>query len=248
MKFKHCLILLTLLAPLSSVPAAAAVPSPSITVSGDAVLRVDPDIATVSLTAEMENPDKAKLNEELQNEVSAFTDYLIRELKLKKEDIIAQSINIYPRYDYSDKDPILRGYEGSRAIRVTVGDFNLISVIVTKAMDSKGITVNSVNYGLKDPAGYAEKARNMAISDSIHKARSIASRYNARLLHIESVNYNQNSAMNTVEYVQSNRMMTKSMGVSKSSAEEYYQAKKIELRDSIEVKFAVKAGSLDQAE
>ncbi len=244
MKIMKCLAVMAFLAvvPCASYAGSA---SPTITVSGEAVLRIDPDVAHISVHARLEDKDKARLNADLQKEVSVFTDYLINELKLKKEDVIAESVSIYPHYDYSDKEPVLTGYEGSRSVRITLGNFDLISQIVARAMEQKSITLDNISYGLKDPASFADRVRDLAIADSLKKAKSIAARYNSRLLHIERITYDQDSNLHTVEYAQSNRMMTKSMGVSSASDSSYYQAKKIELRDSINVSFAVKAGSLE---
>ncbi|MBQ8708710.1 MAG: SIMPL domain-containing protein [Succinivibrionaceae bacterium] len=237
---------LALAAICASAPVQADCSSSCISVTGSATLAVDPDTAEISLEVQVSAKDKNQVNSAVQKSVNAMTDFLENELKMKKEQIVAESIGIWPLYDYAAKTRVQIGFEGRRGIRIRTDDFKLIGPIVARAAEIENVYVSSVRYALKKPSEFARRARASAVEDSISKAKDLAALYRAKLVKVESVNYRQNYDLNDVQYVAaSNRVMAKNRSLDARPDESYFNPEKIILRDSVEAQFSIQAQKLD---
>ena len=234
-------------APLAPAAAEPTSPAATISVTGDAVLRVDPDQVTVSVAVRFSGRDKAQVSRDLQQVADGYVRALKEKFGLPEDAITADNISIYPSYEYrKDGKRVLAGYDGSRTITAVTGDLSLLPLMVQEAMDRPGITVGHVSYSLKDPSVHARKVREMAVKDSLEKGRHLAGMYNARLTRIESVSYSQDPVFATVEMAPASARMMKSSNDAGGGEMLFFRSDKIELRDRIEVKFATEAGELSE--
>lgn len=226
--------------------------SPTISVVGSAVLKVEPDLATISFVAEVSEKESDKAREKLDAAISRLASECER-LGIAKDRIIAESSNIHPQYSYpeasSKKRPVVTGYRGYRTIEVTVNDFSLIEKIIGFAAKDGTANIRNVSYSLADPHAYAQQVRELAVKDALEKARGLGALLNAKVTKLNSVSYRQNRMLEGEQeavpmMLRANKGMSNdAFGGDDSS---FYSHNKIVLRDEVDVVFDAEASLLKE--
>lgn len=225
--------------------------TPTISVVGSAVLKVEPDLATISLVAEVSEKDADKARQKLDSAIGDIAAECQR-LGIAKDRIVAESSNIHPQYSYpeasSKKRPAITGYRGYRSVEVTVSDFSLIEKIINFASKDDSASVRHVSYSLANPHAYAQQVREMAVKDALEKAHGLGTLMNAKVTKLNSVNYRQNSMLEETNAVPMMARSAKAMSNDAFGGDEpaFYSHNKIVLRDEIDVVFDAEASALQE--
>lgn len=150
----------------------------TVTVSGTATIRSEPDEAVVTLgvrtdalTAEAAMRDNAnRMNDVIQ---------AVRREGVAADDIATAWINLYPRYDDSGISVV--GYTAENQVNVTVRAMDGIGGVIDAAIDAGANLSSGISFGLSDDGVGAESALADAVKDARSKAAALAEATGAQL-------------------------------------------------------------------
>ena len=147
----------------------------TIHVTGNGSVVGEPDIATLSLGVSAE---KASVEEAREVAASAMTD-VIESLKannIAEKDIQTENFSIYPQYDYTDNERVLRGYKVNNTVSVKVRELGSLSNIIDAAAAAGGdiVVVNAIQFMIEDATALQTQARALAVKNAEAKAQTLA--------------------------------------------------------------------------
>lgn len=169
-------MLLALLSFGTAVPLAQAQMG-TITVSGQGVIKTQPDMATVwfGVVTHHDLPQRAR---ELNADASADAMNAIRALGVEEEDLKVESLRLAPRREY---DPERRtyneiGFEATRGIVVEIKDLDVLPEIVATIVSNGANRINNIQYGLENKDDVELEALERAVARAQEKAAVMAAR------------------------------------------------------------------------
>jgi hypothetical protein len=155
----------------------------TITVSGTAELKVDPDKADLWLTVEASGNDASAAQAALQLKSNKVIDAL-KEAGVAESDMETTGFSVYPDYQWNPQtgENTIKGYKASHSIKVNVRDFTKVGTYADVA-GGAGALVNNVQYGLTDAKkkAFDEQALAQAAASAKQKAESLTSSVGAKL-------------------------------------------------------------------
>ncbi|NLK85512.1 MAG: SIMPL domain-containing protein [Aeromonadales bacterium] len=155
--------------------------SGTIHVEGNSSIEVMPNIAELTYSSTSENKDAKIARQNVEKTISKLVDAAIK-LGIKKENIISDSLNMYPKYTYPEsKKPVFQGFSATRQVTVKVEDFSLIDKITTAAIDAGISGIYGFRYDVKDQSKYKLEAEKLAITDAKEKALRLANGFDVKL-------------------------------------------------------------------
>ncbi len=140
-----------------------------LTVVGTAAIAVEPDMATLTLGVMFEDPSTAVAQDKV-NEVIAKLVETLKAQGIPENKIATNNYYVSPTYDYGTDPAVLRGYQVSEMLNVTVEDFSLISKVIDTSV---AIGVNQVQSITFDTSKRAEIYR-QALANAIAAAQQKA--------------------------------------------------------------------------
>lgn len=164
-----------------------------ITVSGEAKIKVKPDIAYVTVGVET----NAKTAEEAKNLNAKSMNKIIdalKKMKIDSKDMKTSDFSIYPKYQwieqkmYTSKKQQLTGYEVNNNLDIKVRDIKKVSEVIDTVTKSGANKINGVRFGLVDQTKIYNEALGQALLRAKSKAEALAS--------VISVNLNKPSKIN----------------------------------------------------
>ena len=131
-----------------SAPSAAGGP-PTVTVSGEASEDAKPDVATVSLSIEVEKPTAA----EAANENARRAEAVIAGLKaagVDAKDIATVGLSLYPVWNNNQNQPhVVSGYQATNRIAVRVQPLDKAGGLIAQAV-ANGADYQGVGFDVSD--------------------------------------------------------------------------------------------------
>ena len=79
---------------------------PQVTVSGEGKIKVTPDQALITVSIETKGTKAADVKKENDIAVEKVLQF-VKRMKLPKEDVLTQRVNLYPNYDYEKRNIII---------------------------------------------------------------------------------------------------------------------------------------------
>lgn len=223
----------------AAVAQAAETPAgPHISTSGSAVIRAEPDMATLSINVTVKEKDASAAKAQADKRVAQYFDFL-KAQGIEKKDINAANISTSPDYVYDKEkeESVIRGYNASRSVTVKVHDLNKLNTLLDGALKSGLNDISAVEFGVNNPEKYREEVRQKAISDAISQAKSVAKGFGTELGAVYSIGYN---APQPVPVMARNKMMLAAGAPAAVSADETYEQQTIDFRDQVDVVFELK--------
>lgn len=169
-------VLLTLLVSCGAMATAAWAQTPEVTprvisVSGEGVVRVEPDMAVVRfgvVTAADTPEDARRRNAEAAAEVLNA----VRELGVPERKIQLQVLRLQPRHVYNEQTRRMEeaGFEAIRQVVVELEDLEKLPDLVARVVQEGANRLESVAYDVQD----RDAARDEALRDAVAKARQKA--------------------------------------------------------------------------
>ncbi|MFW5972801.1 MAG: SIMPL domain-containing protein [Bacteroidota bacterium] len=146
-------------------------PARTISVSGEGVFRVEPDVAVVrfGIVTRADDPESARR----QNaEASSQTMNAVRDLGIEERRLRMETLRLQPRREYNRDTRRWeeRGFEAVREVVVTVTDLELLPELVTRVVQRGANRLQQVAYELED----RDFARNEALREAVENARAKA--------------------------------------------------------------------------
>lgn len=136
---------------------------PALNLAAYGETRAAPDMATINLGVVTEAPTAAEAmrqNRARMTEVVAA----LRKHGIAERDIQTSGLNLSPQYTYRENQPpLLRGYQASNQVTVTVYDLARLGQAVDATVAAGGNQVNGISFGLRDPQTAENAARLAAV-------------------------------------------------------------------------------------
>lgn len=136
---------------------------PILNLSAYGETKVAPDMATISTGVVTEAPtaqEAMRLNRERMSQVIAA----LRRQGIAEKDIQTSGLNLSAQYTYRENQPpLLRGYQASNQVTVTVFEIDRLGAAVDAVVASGANQVNGIGFGLRDPQAAEDAARREAV-------------------------------------------------------------------------------------
>lgn len=152
--------------------------SPLVSVRGESVREVDPEIATFSVTVSARDRNRQETLQRLAARVEALRDVLdgYAEAIEKRE-----TSGMYVRPETKRSGEKVTGYAGSVTTTVTVTDFAVVGDLMLRLADQDQTTVSGPWWALRPGSAVHRQARRAAIADAISRGREYADAVGARV-------------------------------------------------------------------
>lgn len=161
----------------------------AVSVTGQAEVPAEPDLARISLGVDSRKPTMA----EARAEVTATVDRVLalcRELKIDPKYVNATRLQVQPEYRWNEKDRkrVLLGYAVSRQVDVELRDLEKLGTLLERAVDAG---VNQVGDPLLDSSRRKEierQAMAKAVEDARLNAETLATAAGVKLGPVRALN------------------------------------------------------------
>lgn len=213
-------------------------PFPGVTVTGEGIVRVMPDMATVrfsivtrGLDAETARQQNAAASSEAMNAVRA--------LGIPEERIRMETFRIEPIREYNEttRQYVEKGLEVIRDVVVQVYDLELLPTLVAEVVQKGANRLHGVSYDLRDRKTARNEALREAVSNAREKAELMASALGTTLGKVVQVNEQMFDFPQPYFRMASQEMMAKDAAVAPEP--DAYASGEIEVRATVQVLFAI---------
>ncbi len=144
-----------------------------VSVAGEGVVRIRPDLARLQVGVETRAATAQQAQAENARLTQAVVDAVLR-LGVAGEDVQTAWLGLSPEYDYSGKSPRLSGYRAFNQVNVTVRDLGRVGRVVDAAVAAGANNVSGVGFGLSDEAAVRRQALGKAVEDARARAEALA--------------------------------------------------------------------------
>lgn len=168
----------------------------TITVTGTGKVSRAPDTAKITFTVSGEEKEVKTAQAIVSKKIDAVSAAL-KNLGIEEKYIKTDSYTSYPQYTYPEitcmsthcpkpGNPILRGYQVSHTITVSIKDLDAISAVLG-ALGTVGVTdIQGPQFGFEDDKVVNREARDIAIKDAQKEAERLAGSLGVHILRVVS--------------------------------------------------------------
>lgn len=165
--------LIALAGPVRAQDAPASAPQPLVITTGDAVVRVAPDLAYVVVAAE----SRARSPQDAQRQNAEAMTAVLQKLqqgRVPKDAIRTVGYDLQPEFDYVNGRQVARGYAARNTIDVRVDDLARVGEILDLVVGSGATSVIGVRFDLKNRKALERDALKQAVADARARADAAA--------------------------------------------------------------------------
>ena len=210
----------------------------TISVSGEGIVRAEPDQATVrfGIVTRAEDPEEARrLNAAAAREAMNA----VRALGVDEGRMRLESLRLQPAREYDAQTRRYNdiGFEATRQVVVEVEDLETLPALVAEIVQKGANRLNGIAYELKNRTAARNEALQKAMADAREKAHLMAATLDEEIGQVLTIN-EQSFSFPQPQI----RMAQAQMAVAKSAEPEpdAYAAGEIEVRAVVQVVFALK--------
>ena len=155
-----------------------------ISVAGEGVIELEPDLAQLNLGVE----GIAKTVAEARDQAATAMNAIVGALSARQvaaRDIQTRSFNISPQYDFVEvvqngvrtRSQVLVGFRVSNSATAKIRDLEAVGAIIDEVSEAAGdaVRINGVSFTVEDPGVFAAQLREAAVGDALAKADHLAS-------------------------------------------------------------------------
>ncbi|MGH3388545.1 MAG: SIMPL domain-containing protein [Actinomadura sp.] len=151
-----------------------------ISVRGEAVLEVEPEIAKLSVHVQAKDDDRRKALDQLVERNQECLD-LIRSYGEAIEKLETGGMLITPVLKFRRHAGDIQYYQGTAWIKITVADFGVLGELVTRLGDLERTAVNGPDWALRRDSEVYRTATRQAAQEAVTRARGYAEALGCRL-------------------------------------------------------------------
>lgn len=152
----------------------------TITVRGEAEVKVVPDEASITLGVETLDKELGKAKKDNDDRMKGiFASAKSHGLEDKR--IASDRVSIEPRYSRHDNQGVFIGYAVRRSIVLTVRDLAKFDAILTGTLEAGANFVHGVQFNTTELRKHRDKARSMAVKAAQEKAAAMAKDLNQKI-------------------------------------------------------------------
>lgn len=153
---------------------------PLISVRGEAVLEVEPEIAELTVHVMARGSDRRQTLERLTARNQECLD-LIKEYGDAVERLETSGLSVVPIIKDRRRDEKVRTYQGTVRLRVVVSDFSVLGELVTRLGDQELTSIGGPWWSLRRTSEVYRQARHQAAREAVTRAREYAEAVGSRL-------------------------------------------------------------------
>ncbi|MBR4641768.1 MAG: SIMPL domain-containing protein [Selenomonadaceae bacterium] len=193
---------------------------PIISVSGEGIVEVQPDRATISVGVVTREKNPSAVQNANAKAASNVINSIVA-LGIERKKISTGNYNFNPIYRHTDNGKrILEGYEATNSVTVIVDDLNLVGKVIDAALNHGANRVDSLNFGLRNKTAYQDEALRLAVLDAKRKAEVTAAALGKSIVSVRNVSINSSSVSSPRNYKMSRSMaMEDSVAVAETPIE-----------------------------
>lgn len=169
------IVALTVLAFAASAAAQATPQGPPVIVTtGEAVSKVTPDRAWITVTAE----SRARSPREAQKLNATAMTTVLQQLKtagVPADAVRTTSVDLQPEFDFANGRQTLRGYVARNSVEIRVDTLGELGGILDSVVGAGATSLSGIRFDLKDRAAAEREALRRAIADARARAEAAAS-------------------------------------------------------------------------
>ena len=171
-----------------------------ISVSGEGIVEVQPDRATISVGVMSRDKDPSKVQAANARAASSVINSIVA-LGIERKNISTGNYNFAPTYRYYDNGRReIDGYEVTNSVTIIVDDLNLVGKIIDTALSHGANRVDSLSFGLRNKTAYQDEALRLAVLDAKRKAEIAVAALGKNILSVRSVSINSSSVASPRNY------------------------------------------------
>lgn len=149
--------------------------APGIVTTGDATVKIKPDIAILTIGAIAQGATAEDAQAAVAERVAKILSRA-KALGIADKDTSNAGYHIDPQYTYGPgKSPTISGYQASQQIALTLRDVDHAGKALDTLVQGDAANNLSIRFSLEDPKTAQANARNLAIADARTKADAMAS-------------------------------------------------------------------------
>ncbi|MEE1900039.1 SIMPL domain-containing protein [Flavobacterium rakeshii] len=146
-------------------------PVPQVTVQGEGIIKVTPDMATITIGVNNEGNDAKEVKKENDKATDAVIKYL-KKAGIDAKDYQTERVYLNRNYDYDKKKYY---YKASQTISVKLKDLSKYDDLITGLTEAGVNNIQGVNFESSKQKEYEAQARREAMLDAQKKAKEYAS-------------------------------------------------------------------------
>ena len=157
------------------VGTAAQVAPATVSVTGQGMVNVPPDTATVTVGIDVIQQDLGEAQEEAARQATAIIE-AVRAVGVEERDIQTAnySVNILRDYSESGNPTDITGFEVMNQVNVTIRDIDAVGDLLDAVVAAGANSIYGVQFFVDDPRPFSGEARTLAVEDAREKARQLA--------------------------------------------------------------------------
>jgi uncharacterized protein YggE len=147
-----------------------------ISVTGEGTVSAAPDMAIITLGVDALRPTVAEARDAAATALQSMIDG-IEAQGVAERDLQTSNLSIYPEYDYSGNQQILRGFRVNNTLVAKIRNIDSTSEIVDIAVAAGGndTSIQGISFTIDDPEELRAQARELAVEDARARAETLAS-------------------------------------------------------------------------
>lgn len=164
----------TLTADRAVVSAETAPGKGKITVTGQGSVKVNPDIAYITLGVQTRNADSKAAQAE-NNEIMTKIINSLKAMNIDNKDIKTANYYMYPEYDYNEKGgQRVVAYSVTNSVTVTVRKIDSVGAVIDTGIAAGANNAQNIQFSISDSSTYYAQALSLAITNAKAKSTAIA--------------------------------------------------------------------------
>jgi uncharacterized protein YggE len=180
----------------------------AISVSGVGEVFATPDIGQFSFSVSAEGEDAASAQEASAKAINDIMAYLSDE-DIEERDIKTTGYNLYPRYEYSERncefngycppgERKLSGYEVSQTVSVKVRNLDSAGDLISGVGERGATNMSSLQFTIDDETVLKSQARDIAIKNATQEAERIADSLGVKVVRV--IGFSENNSGGNMYY------------------------------------------------
>lgn len=191
MKFTISIVSLVMALSVPSVLAQDNRAEPTLSVQGNGVVRVPPDVATVRVGVSTEGESASEVQAEANAAASAILD-AVRSEGVDERQVQTARLQLFPIYASQgpgeNTTPRIIGYRASNTVTIRIDDLFRVGEVIDAALGAGANQLQGVGFGLDDDREAREDALRRAVEEARSKAEVMADALDVDLDGILSIN------------------------------------------------------------
>lgn len=144
--------------------------NPTISVTGEGVVKITPDQVVVNIRVEHEGKTAKEVKSLVDGSVDRIIKFCRDKMKLSSKDIVTEYINLNKNYDYNRK---IYHYNSNQSLSVMLKDLTKYEMLLEGLMDAGVNRIDGVHFKASNMEKYQQEARILAMKDAKNKATEL---------------------------------------------------------------------------